>query len=100
MNKHAIPSVTTPSLILQPRKNSLIGSLDSVKRFSRIDAIVSQPDVQAMLDRAELCRRFAKGEKFEYLFFWGHQPDKDGKITASCLSQWYVAPLVAPLGDI
>ena len=24
-----------------------------------------------------------------YLFFWGHQPSKDGTITQSCLSQWY-----------
>src|SRR4051794_9770687 len=44
-----------------------------------------------MLDLAELRRRCAQGEPFEYLFFWGHQPSSDGKITASCLSQWYGA---------
>lgn len=45
-----------------------------------------------MLDRAELTRRFANGEKFEFLFFWGHQVPPDDKITTSCLSQWYPAP--------
>ncbi|AWH84803.1 DUF1768 domain-containing protein [Flavobacterium album] len=29
-----------------------------------------------------------KGPK-EYLFFWGHQPSKDGSITKSCFSQWW-----------
>ena len=45
-----------------------------------------------MLDRAELCKRFDAGEKFEFQFFWGHQRDASEKVTASCLSQWYVAP--------
>ncbi len=26
------------------------------------------------------------------LFFWGHQPKKNGTIGKSCLSQWYPAP--------
>jgi ribA/ribD-fused uncharacterized protein len=44
-----------------------------------------------MLDLAELRRRCSQGKKFDFLFFWGHQPSKDGKTTASCLSQWYAA---------
>lgn len=28
-------------------------------------------------------------EAVKYLFFWGHQPSKDGSITASCFSQWW-----------
>ena len=44
-----------------------------------------------MLDLAELRRRCAGGEQFRYLFFWGHQPSKDGRITQSCLSQWFAA---------
>lgn len=28
-----------------------------------------------------------EGDKF--LFFWGHQPSKDGSITKSCFSQWW-----------
>jgi ribA/ribD-fused uncharacterized protein len=35
--------------------------------------------------------RWAAGERPELLFFWGHQPRKDGAIGASCLSQWYPA---------
>ena len=29
------------------------------------------------------------GEAVEYLFFWGHQPNKNGLIGKSCLSQWF-----------
>ncbi len=28
----------------------------------------------------------------KFLFFWGHQPSKDGSITKSCFSQWWVSP--------
>jgi len=28
----------------------------------------------------------------KFMFFWGHQPPKDGGVSASCLSQWWVAP--------
>ncbi|HZZ82153.1 MAG TPA: NADAR family protein [Gemmataceae bacterium] len=44
-----------------------------------------------MLDLEQLRRRCSEGEQFRYLFFWGHQPSKDGRITASCLSQWFAA---------
>ncbi len=27
--------------------------------------------------------------EINYLFFWGHQPNKDGTIGKSCLSQWW-----------
>nr|WP_322623757.1 NADAR family protein [uncultured Flavobacterium sp.] len=30
----------------------------------------------------------------EYLFFWGHQPAKDGSITKSCFSQWWEADFI------
>jgi len=45
-----------------------------------------------MLDLESLRRRFAEGEAFEFLFFWGHRPAASGEITASCLSQWWEAP--------
>lgn len=32
---------------------------------------------------------FQKGKKIKYLFFWGHQPSKNGSITRTCLSQWW-----------
>jgi ribA/ribD-fused uncharacterized protein len=41
----------------------------------------------------DLRSRFNAGEKLKYVFFWGHQPDKNG-ITASCFSQWYSAPFI------
>ncbi|KUJ61500.1 hypothetical protein AR687_12525 [Flavobacteriaceae bacterium CRH] len=27
----------------------------------------------------------------KYLFFWGHQPSKDGTITKTCFSQWWLS---------
>lgn len=32
-----------------------------------------------------------RGEDLRYLTFWGHRPAADGRITASCLSQWWPA---------
>ncbi len=29
------------------------------------------------------------GKKLKFLFFWGHQPNKDGSIGKSCFSQWW-----------
>jgi ribA/ribD-fused uncharacterized protein len=34
------------------------------------------------------------GHSVKYLFFWGHQPSKDGAITKTCLSQWWLADFV------
>ena len=31
-------------------------------------------------------------ERLKYIFFWGHQSRKDGRISESCFSQWYVSP--------
>lgn len=28
----------------------------------------------------------------KYIFFWGHQPTKDGTITKTCFSQWWESP--------
>ncbi|CAM5746343.1 hypothetical protein [Streptomyces afghaniensis 772] [Streptomyces afghaniensis] len=32
------------------------------------------------------------GARIKYLHFWGHRPRPDGRIGASCLSQWWPAP--------
>ncbi|MBY0396758.1 MAG: NADAR family protein [Thermoleophilia bacterium] len=40
----------------------------------------------------ELRRRAEAGETFDFLFFWGHRPARDGSITAACLSQWFASP--------
>ena len=36
----------------------------------------------------------AQGIKRNFLFFWGHKPAKDGRITQTCLSQWWEQPFV------
>jgi ribA/ribD-fused uncharacterized protein len=41
-----------------------------------------------------LLDRYSKDEKLKYLFFWGHQPKKDGSISESCFSQWWPAPFL------
>jgi ribA/ribD-fused uncharacterized protein len=43
-------------------------------------------------DREELRRRIEAGERFQYLFFYGHKKPADGdSVDSSCLSQWYDA---------
>jgi ribA/ribD-fused uncharacterized protein len=39
-----------------------------------------------------LIKSIEAGEKQKYLFFWGHQPPKDGSITKTCFSQWWQSP--------
>lgn len=41
---------------------------------------------------AELSRAVRAGARVKFLFFWGHQPQRDGSIGAGCLSQWWPAP--------
>lgn len=43
----------------------------------------------ASLDKEGLCRAVAAGEVFQYRFFWGHRPRKDGALSDSCFSQWW-----------
>jgi predicted NAD-dependent protein-ADP-ribosyltransferase YbiA (DUF1768 family) len=40
----------------------------------------------------DLVSLVASGVRVKYLFFWGHRPSADGRVTASCLSQWWPAP--------
>jgi ribA/ribD-fused uncharacterized protein len=42
----------------------------------------------------ELRALAAAGRRVKYLFFWGHQPQRDGSIGSGCLSQWWPAPFV------
>ena len=44
---------------------------------------------------AELVRALDEGQTADFLFFWGHRPAKDGRITKSCFSQWYESPFDA-----
>lgn len=38
-----------------------------------------------------VCEKLKSGEKLEFLFFWGHTKNKDGKVTKACFSQWYLS---------
>ncbi|MCI4066204.1 NADAR family protein [Micromonospora sp. R77] len=44
--------------------------------------------------RSELQALAATGARVKYLFFWGHQPQKNGGVGPGCLSQWWPAPFV------
>ncbi|MDI3407241.1 NADAR family protein [Streptomyces cavernicola] len=61
------------------------------------DPHLDDPHLNAQhLDETEpltrLTERIARGERVKFLHFWGHAPRKDGRIGASCLSQWWPAP--------
>ncbi len=45
-----------------------------------------------IFDIKSLLNHVRKGERPEYLFFWGHRPRKDGKVGKQCLSQWWASP--------
>jgi hypothetical protein len=45
-------------------------------------------------NRKQTEERFMKKDKMKFLFFWGHQPSKDGSSTKSCFSQWWPASFV------
>ncbi len=46
----------------------------------------------AVGSRDALIRADRAGAKIDYLHFWGHRPRPDGRLGASCLSQWWPAP--------
>lgn len=35
--------------------------------------------------------KIIKNKQNDFLFFWGHQPTKDGTITKNCFSQWWIS---------
>ncbi|KGM40428.1 hypothetical protein JY96_11315 [Aquabacterium sp. NJ1] len=39
----------------------------------------------------QLIQRTHQDERLKYVFFWGHQPKKDGSIGKTCFSQWFEA---------
>lgn len=41
-----------------------------------------------------LVRAVRAGARVKYLHFWGHRPRPDGRVGASCLSQWWPSPFV------
>ncbi|MER8522696.1 NADAR family protein [Mesorhizobium sp. M0184] len=53
--------------------------------------IAAQQDHYMDYDRAHLEAAFQAKAHLQFMFFWGHQPAKDGRITSSCFSQWWPA---------
>lgn len=35
--------------------------------------------------------QFNQGEALKFLFFWGHQPNRDGSVGKGCFSQWWAS---------
>jgi len=61
------------------------------KRF--VDKGTSGSIYGAMYDnRTAIETAFLSNASLDFLFFWGHRPSRDGRITASCLSQWWPSP--------
>ncbi|MFF7320672.1 NADAR family protein [Streptomyces albogriseolus] len=48
--------------------------------------------VGTVASREALIEAVRAGERVKYLHFWGHRPLPDGRIGASCLSQWWPSP--------
>jgi ribA/ribD-fused uncharacterized protein len=48
--------------------------------------------LSSIRDVQSLIAHIAQGAEPKYLFFWGHQPARDGSVTKSCFSQWFDAP--------
>ena len=47
------------------------------------------PDIRSI---EELLVAIQRGERPEYLFFWGHTPPADGSVSKACFSQWFASP--------
>src|SRR5438046_10065208 len=54
----------------------------------------SAPSSPEMEDREALIAALGQGLRPDYFFFWGHQPERDGRPGKGCLSQWWPAPFV------
>ncbi|WP_105974954.1 NADAR family protein [Streptomyces geranii] len=48
-------------------------------------------DSRQIASREALTREIRAGARVRYLHFWGHRPRPDGRVGASCLSQWWPA---------
>ena len=40
---------------------------------------------------ADVVASVTRGDRVQFLYFWGHRPEPDGSVGAGCLSQWYPA---------
>ena len=61
---------------------------------AKMVVVVADGTETPIRDRAALEAAVDAGRRFKYLLFWGHRPSP-GRVTASCLSQWWAgAPFV------
>ena len=37
----------------------------------------------------DLRKEYREGKRYKYVFFWGHTPEADGRISETCFSQWW-----------
>ncbi|MGW1895477.1 NADAR family protein [Streptomyces sp. NPDC002004] len=62
-----------------------------------MDKISTHPEStedSPIASREALVRAVRAGATPKYLHFWGHRPRADGRVAASCLSQWWPSPFV------
>ncbi|MFE9041399.1 NADAR family protein [Streptomyces sp. NPDC012421] len=45
-----------------------------------------------MMTVESLTQQVSRGDKVKWLHFWGHRAAPDGRLTQSCLSQWWPSP--------
>jgi len=62
-------------------------------KIAESNANTANQDHSGQIDSLEsLTREVRAGARVKYLHFWGHRPRPDGRVGASCLSQWWPAP--------
>jgi len=62
-------------------------------KIAESNANAANQDHSGQIDSLEsLTREVRAGARVKYLHFWGHRPRPDGRVGASCLSQWWPAP--------
>jgi len=48
-----------------------------------------------LYNRSWVQTQYKQNPALKYLFFWGHRPSKNGEITKSCFSQWWLSTFEA-----
>lgn len=51
-----------------------------------------KPEGKPAYGKEDLCLDHSEGKRLDYLFFWGHQPKKEGSLSESCFSNWWFSP--------
>ncbi|WP_405990486.1 NADAR family protein [Streptomyces sp. NBC_00986] len=62
--------------------------------MDRITGKLAAGAVEKIDSQEALIREVRAGTRVKYLHFWGHRPRPDGRVGASCLSQWWPSPFI------